>query len=219
MKILAIFQKDWGKRIVENISKNAPNNWQIETYVMPPFLPSVIDEPEEFLPDNLPTVELLFSLGESSGVAQLIPDFVRLAEAKAVIAPVDDKLWLPKGLQNQLRLKLQAVGVDIVFPTPFCTLTVRSSANEYIKAFAEHFGRPLLEIERADGKIQNITVVRDSPCGNISFVAENLIGVEIDKAGKRGGLLYQYYPCLAAVKLIHQAASIAETAINKALKD
>ena len=130
MKILAIFQKDWGKRIIENISQNAPSDWQIETYVMPPFLPSMIDEPEEFLPDNLPTVELLFSLGESPGVAQLIPDFVKLTKAKAVIAPVDNKLWLPKGLQNQLRLKLQAVCVDIVFTTPFCTLTVISSTNE-----------------------------------------------------------------------------------------
>ena len=219
MRIFVIFQKEWGKRIIENISQNVPNDWQIETYVMPPFLPSVIDEPEEFLPDNLPAAELLFSLGESPGVAQLIPDFVKLTKAKAVIAPVDNPLWLPKGLQNQLRLKLQSMGVDIVFPTPFCALTVRSSTNEYIKAFAEHFGRPLLEIEREDGKIRHITVIRDSPCGNISFVAENLIEVEIDKAGKRGGLLYQYYPCLAAVKLIHQAASIAETAINKALKD
>ncbi|MBM3237002.1 hypothetical protein FJZ31_11985, partial [Candidatus Poribacteria bacterium] len=87
MRIFAIFQKEWGKRIVANIIKNAPNDWRIETYVMPPFLPSVIDEPEEFLPDNLPAAELLFSLGESPGVAQLIPDFVKLTKAKAVIAP------------------------------------------------------------------------------------------------------------------------------------
>ncbi len=219
MRILTIFQKDWGKRVVKNITENAPDDWQIETYVMPPFLPSMIDEPEDFLPDNLPHTELLLSLGECQGIAQLIPDFVKLTEAKAVIAPVDNELWFPKGLQNQVRRKLEDIGVDIVFPTPFCTLTIKSSKNEYIEGFAKHFGRPLLEINCENGKIQQAIVVRDSPCGNMSFVAENLAGVEIDKAGKRGGLLYQYYPCLAFVKLIHKAASIAEIAINKALNN
>ena len=218
MKILAVFQKDWGKRIVKNITENAPSDWQIESYIMPPFLPPVIDEPEDFLPDNLPRVELLLSLGESTGVAELIPDFVKMTEAKGVIAPVDNRLWLPRGLQNQIQRKLEAIEVDIVFPMPFCSLTIKRSDNKYIKDFAEHFGKPALQINCEDGKIQQVTVLRDCPCGNTSFVAEKLMKVEIHKAEKEGALLHQYYPCLASVTLIHKSALITQTAIKNAAR-
>jgi len=217
MKILAVIQKDWGKRQIKNITEKAPDDWQIETCVIPPFLPPVIDEPEDFLPDNLPPVELLLSLGEDTGVAELIPDLVKITRAKAVIAPVEKALWLPKGLQNQIQQKLNAMNVDIVFPTPFCELTERSSDNEYIKAFAKHFGRPILDINCEGEIIQQVTVVRGCPCGNTGFVAENLLGVEIDKAEEQGALLHQYYPCLAEFKLIHKAALMTKSTIKKAI--
>ena len=190
-----------------------------------------MDEPEDFLPDNPPSAELLLSLGEHTGVAEIIPDLVEITGAKAVIAPVENTIWLPKGLQNQIQQKLYAINVDVVFPTPFCQLTERISDNEYIKAFAKHFGRPILEIDcelpicstasrqegQKVGSIQQITVVRTCPCGNTNFVAENLLGVEIDKAEDRGALLHQYYPCLAEFKLIHKAALMTKSAIKKAL--
>jgi len=217
MKILAVFQKDWGKRQVKNITEKAPGDWQIESCVVFPFLPPVIDEPEDFLPDNLPSVELLLSLGENTGVAELIPDMVKITGAEAVIAPVENALWLPKGLQNQIQQKLNAMNVDVVFPMPFCELTERSSDNEYIKAFAKHLGRPILDINCEEGIIRQVSVVRGCPCGNTNFIAENLLGVEVDKAEERGALLHQYYPCLASFKLIHKAALMTKTAIKKAI--
>lgn len=231
MKILVVLQKDWGKRQLNNITENAPKDWQIEACLMPPLLPPVIDEPEDFLPDNLPPAELLLSLGEDTGVAELIPDLVQITGVKAVIAPVENDLWLPKGLQNQVQQELDAINVDIVFPTPFCELTERSSDNEYIKAFAQQFGRPILEIDwerpphssaamqggQKGGKIRQVNVVRACPCGNTNFVADKLLGVEVDKAEDLGPLFHQYYPCLASVKLIHKAAFMTQTAIKKAL--
>lgn len=215
MKILAVAQKNWGKRIVEFITENAPENWQIETHVMS-SLPPVIDEPENFLPDNLPHVDLLLVLAESQGLSQLIPDFVKMTRAKAVIAPVDNESWLPKGLQNQVQRKLDVMGVDVVFPTPFCSLTEKHSNNRYIKNFAEHFGKPDLKIDCENGKIQDVTVMRSSPCGNTSFVAENLNGTECDKAEEKSALLHQYYPCLASVELIHKSAFMTKAAVKRA---
>lgn len=215
MKILAVAQKNWGKRIVEFITENAPENWQIETHVMS-SLPPVIDEPEDLLPNNLPHVDLLLVLAESQGLAQLIPDFVEMTEAKAVIAPVDNELWLPTGLQNQVQRKLESIDVDIVFPTPFCSLTEKHSNNRYIKNFAEHFGKPVLEIGCENGKIKDVSVMRSSPCGNTNFVAENLIRTECDKAEEQSALLHQYYPCLASVELIHKSAFMTKAAVKRA---
>jgi len=214
MRILAVIQKNWGKRIIEFITENAPKNWQIEIFVSLTFLPPLIDEPEDLLPDHLPHVDLLLVLAENQGLAQLIPDLVKMTKAKAVIAPVDNKLWLPTGLQNQARRKLEVMGVDIVFPTPFCSLTIKHSDNKYIKDFARHFGNPVLEINCENGKVQKVTVMRSSPCGNTSFVAENLIGMEFDKAEEQSALLHQYYPCLASVSLIHKSAFMTKAAVK-----
>lgn len=216
MRILAVAQKNWGKRIIEFITENAPGSWQIETHLMP-SLPPVIDEPEDFLPDSLPHVDLLLVLAESQGLAQLITDFAKMTKAKTVIAPVDNELWLPKGLQNQVQRKLEAMGVDIVFPSPFCSLTVKHSDNRYTKDFARHFGKPDLKIDCENGEIQKITVIRSSPCGNTNFVAENLIRTECDKAEEESALLHQYYPCLASVELIHKSAFMTKAAVKRRL--
>jgi len=218
MKVLSVLQhgnRRWGKRIIDFITENAPENWQIETCAMPP-LPPVIDEPEDFLPDNLPHVDLLLVLAESQGLAQLIPDYAKMTRAEAVIAPVDNELWLPEGLQNQARRKLESIDVDIVFPTPFCSLTVKYSDNKYVVDFAEYFGKPSLEINCENGIITDVTVMRSSPCGNTNYVAENLIEAEVDKAEEESALLHQYYPCLASVELIHKSAFITKAAVKRA---
>jgi hypothetical protein len=223
MRILIVFQKNWGKRIMENITMNAPGDWHIESHIMPASLPPVMDEPEDFLPDSLPDVDLLLSLGESTGVAELIPDFVKMTGAEAVIAPVDNRLWLPRGLQNQIQRKLEAIGVEAVFPTPFCSLTSKYSDNRHVKCFSEHFGRPSLEIScqehgKSNGKILQINLLRDSPCGNARFVVEKLTGRDVHGAPEEGALLHQYYPCLASVDMIHKSAFIAAGAVSRALR-
>lgn len=219
MRILAVAQKNWGKRIIEFITENAPESWQIETHIMPTFLPPVIDEPEDLLPYSLPNVDLVLVLAESQGLAQLVPELAKMTEAKAVIAPVDNELWLPMGLQNQVQRKLKVMNVDIVFPTPFCSLTTKHSHNKYILDFARHFGKPALEIDCKNGKIQKVSVMRSSPCGNTNFVAENLIGIELDKAEERSALLHQYYPCLASVALIHKSAFMTKATVKKKILD
>ena len=42
-----------------------------------------------WLPESLPEVSLILALGDTTGVAQLIPEIVQMSEAKAVIAPID----------------------------------------------------------------------------------------------------------------------------------
>ncbi len=211
MRLLVVYQGEYGRRHLENIFRHAPTDWLVRSWRAPLVLPPVIDYPEEFVPEGLPPSDLILSLGENPGVAELVPEIVRRTGARAVIAPADNNAWLPRGLANQLRKWLRDMGVSVVCPRPFCSLTERTSGlrNEQepvedarIAAFARHFGRPAFEI-RVDPEsrcIVEVRLVRDASCGCARFVAEQLVGLTADEAVERAGLLHHHYPCQASME-------------------
>lgn len=225
MRILTATQGKYGQRILQNLNLNGPKNWEIKSWTAPLQLPPIIENPEEFLPQKLPQTDLLLSLGESTGVAELIPDLVKMSGAKAVIAPIDDRSYLPAGLKNQIKKYLEELGVDSVFPLPFCSLTQKSSKNEYIKEFARYFGKPKLIVISNQGRIQKITLEREAPCGSTRFLKEKLIGLKIEDAEEKAGLFHHYYPCMASRKIeerfgdsiLHSSANITKLAVKWAL--
>lgn len=210
MRILAIVQGQYGRRIVENIRKRAPEGWSIEPVQVVPYLPAIIDDPDEFLLAELPQADLVLGLGESVGAAQLLIDVVKRSGAKAAVAAIDNTVWLPPGLKNQLKTELASIGVASAFPKTFCTLTedsygFRHFAEPYrddtIASFARLFGRPKMKIT-VDPKtrlIQEVDVVRGAPCGSTHFTAEKLVGMTSDEAPQRSGLICHHYPCLASM--------------------
>jgi hypothetical protein len=44
-------------------------------------------------------------------------------------------------------------------------------------------------------------VLRDSFCGCARFVAENLVGVPVQEAEQKAGILHHHYPCLASMSM------------------
>ncbi len=210
MRIFAIVQGQYGQRIVENIRTYGPKGWTVESWRPPADLPAMLDDPEAYLPLHVPPSDLILALGESPAVAQLIPDIVRRAGARAVIAPVDHSSWLPEGLIRQLEVRLNQMGVAAVFPRPFCSLTedaynVRHQrvaySNPWIAEFARHFGRPVFRIRAANGIVQSVEVERDTACGCARFVAEHLVGQSIGEAVFQAGILHHHYPCLAGMAM------------------
>ena len=196
--------------MVDNIRKNGPTDWAVEVFQAPRALPPIIDEPEEFLPEELPPADLVLYFGESAATAQLLPAIARLAGAEAVIAPIDNSAWFPPGLANQIKGELTALGVASVFPKPFCTLTedsygYRRSAEGYdnglIASFARHFGMPQVEVtvDANTKQIERVEVVRDAGCGNTRHVAQGLLGVSVEDAEFEAGMLHHHYPCLASM--------------------
>ena len=211
MHILAIISGEYGQRHVDNIRAHGPADWTVEVWRAPAVLPPVIDYPEDHLPAALPLADLILSFGEHPGVAELLPDIVRMTGARAVIAAVDSEVWLPRGLARQLRGWLQDMGIVCVTPKPLCSLTEmdysigRRQRIEYedplIAEFARHFGQPNLRIA-VDPKSRCITsaeVLRDSVCGCARYVAEKLVGTSADDAEQEAGLLHHHYPCLASM--------------------
>jgi hypothetical protein len=230
MRILIAIQGYYGERMVENIQRHAPANWKVNHITLPTGLPAIIDDADEFLPPELPAADLLISLGEHPGVAQMIPDMVKRSGAKAVIAPADNRAWLPFGLARQIQRKLESMGVDMVYPVPFCTLTENDSQNPYVQEFAKYFGRPNVDIQFYEDdrhRIGKVTVKREAPCGSTRFVADRLVGVWFREATEQAGLLHHQFPCMATMAmdrefedtLMHRAGNMLKQTVQQSIKD
>lgn len=230
MRILIAMQGYYGERMVENIRRHAPANWEVNHITLPTGLPAIIDELDGFLPRELPAADLLISLGEHPGVAQMIPDMVKRTGARAVIAPADNRAWLPLGLARQIKQKLESMGVDMVYPVPFCALTEDDSQNPYTREFARHFGRPEVDMEFYQDdrhRIGKITIKRQAPCGSTRFVADHLVGAWFREAAEQAGLLHHQFPCLATMAmdrefedtLMHRAGNMLKQTVQQSIKD
>ena len=238
MRILAIINGEYGSRHVENIQKHSPSEWQLKVWKAHTAYPPVIDYPEDYLPSTLPNSDLILSFAEHRGVAELLPDIAKLTNATAVIAPVDNESWLPRGLARQLRGWLERMDVVCATPKPLCSLTeedygiTRQERIEYISPliseFAHYFGQPDLEliVDLKKRKIVSAAIKRDTVCGCARYVAEGLIGVDADEASEKAGLLHHHYPCLASMgidpdfadTLMHVSGNVLKDNVNEQIK-
>jgi hypothetical protein len=233
MQILVLFTGEYGRRHVENLRLHAPQSWTIATWQTPAILPPIIDYPEDHLPESLPVSDLILSLAEVKGTAELIPDIAKMTQARAVIAPIDNTAWLPVGLARQLTEWLARMDVTCVTPKPFCSLTEthvnalrhKSAYDDpLIREFAKHFGRPEFHATVENG-ITALTVTRDACCGCARYVADRLIGTPVENALEAGGLHHHHYPCQASMgidpqygdTLMHVSGNIMKDALREAL--
>ena len=226
MKLLAIVQGNYGKRMVEAWQAHGPAQWEIATLGIPTALPTMMEDPAEFLPRDIPKADLVISLGENPGVAELLPAIVKAAGASAVIAAVDNRAWLPPGLAKQLERVFQKMGVSIIFPVTFCALKEDDAHDPLIQEFARLFGDPEIEIAVENDRVKEVRVIRSAPCGSTYFVAEALKGTKTQDAEEKSGILHHNYPCLATMNmdrqfhdtLMHRAGYFTKQAVNRALK-
>ncbi len=212
MNILIATQGAYGLRIVENIKSRCPSDWKIETVSIPLDLPYIIDEPEEYLPQSLPQADLIIFLSESQNSPQLIPDLIPLTGAKGVIVPIESSAWMSLGLKGQIREELEKMDVGSAFPKNFCTLTDKTYGYgdraepydcEIISQFAQHFGRPefKVHVNPETNIIEDIEVLRCSPCGTTYHGVEKTIGKHVDEALPTAGLICMQFPCLASMTM------------------
>lgn len=237
LRLLVISQGQWGERIINNIRQYCPSGWVVQRWNAPRALPPIIDDPDEFLPPVFPPADLVLALGDTPGVAALVPDIVQRAGARAVIAPIDRNESLPPGLAAQLRGWLADLQVPVVFPKPFCSLT-ETTYNQppitaryddpLIRAFAAIFGRPEFQVSvDADRRVRSVTVTRDSACGCGRHVAAGLVGCPVDDAEQQAGMRHHHYPCLASMNqdpdyqdtLMHVSGNLVRAAIKAELAD
>jgi hypothetical protein len=227
MRLIVFTQGAYGERILENLRRWAPQDWVIDDFVIPGNLPAMIEEPEGIVEAMGlgGTWDLALFMGESPSSFTLLPSILEKVKVGAVIAPVDDYDWLPRGLERQIGDEIEEMDVDIVFPRTFCTLTPVGAPS--IDEFAEFFGAPSIEVDVVDGEVSCVDVLRGAPCGSTHYMAEKLPGTKVGDAKPRTGTLVQIYPCLASRRVdryfgdspIHVAGKLAEKALEKALEE
>jgi hypothetical protein len=235
-QLLTLTQGEWGERIAEHIKQTAPSHWVVNSWKAPRVLPPIIDYPEDFLPESFPEASVVLALGDTSGLPQLVPDIAKMANAKAVIAPIDNNESLPPGLARQLKQWLDSMGVESVFPKPFCSLTETTYNQkplltpydiELVREFARYYGRPEFNIDVEDGRITSVEVSRDAACGCARSVAQGLVGIEVDESIDKTGMLHHHFPCLASMNqdgdyhdtLMHVSGHILQDSVKGRIKD
>jgi len=224
VRILFATQGKYGERIAANVAANRPDGWEILRLPLPARLPAVIDDPDEVLPAAIPPADLLVSLHEGPGAAELIPDIAGRCGAAAVLAAVDDRAACPPGLENQVRKRLDRMGVTCAFARPLCGFD--GGPHPLLEDFAARFGRPSLRIDADGDRVGTVAVERDCPCGAARFVASVLPGTRLSEAADTGALRHHHHPCMASMEidpdlsdtLMHLSGYIFRAAINKALK-
>jgi len=211
MRVLILTQGKYGDRIVEHIRCHCPEDWQVSGWEMPSIIEPIVEEPDDYLTEEIPDSDLVLQLGEQAQAAQLIPNVVKRSGARGVIASIDNSAWIPQGLRNQLRRELAREEVTIVYPEPLCSLdeekvgfylhTQEPYTSEVISHFARYFGRPSLEIKVDEkGYIAEASVKRGSPCGSTHYTVKRIIGLEAKNAVPTAGLMCLHYPCLASMQ-------------------
>jgi hypothetical protein len=226
MKVLVLYQGDYGKRFRENIGQHAPESWEVKGFHYAKRIPTFVEELSDYLPQGLPTCDLLLSVQEHPVVAEMIPLFIKEIGARAVIAPVDNKAHLTSGLARQLKKKLEKEGVEFLHPMTFCTLTEKMTKNDLVLEFLNYFGRPEVEVDFEKEKVTEVRVVRDAPCGNTRYVAQHLLGTHVKDAVEKSGILHHNHPCMATMvmdaelgdTLMHHAGLQVKLAVEEAIK-
>ncbi|NYB51334.1 MAG: hypothetical protein HVN35_02030 [Methanobacteriaceae archaeon] len=105
--------------------------------------------------------------------------------------------WRGDGFKNQLEIH-----ENVLCPYIMCEL--EENGDLIFDKFASDIGKPKVVLKLDGNKMKDILVLRSSPCGSTSFVAdyikENYLGKELDSENlpTEAGLKLQHYPCRAA---------------------
>lgn len=199
----------------------------------PSELPAFIENPEKYMPKKIPKANLCVASGLHKDLLLELPPQIEDVGMKGLIVPIEDFIEVPSGLRKQLEEKCQELGLESVFPKPFCSLVPSENKPTTSRFVTElKVGRPLLEIStRNRGKhevIDSTIVTRSAPCGSTWYVARKLIGVKTKQEILYDAIAkaHHSYPCTATMSIdpevkepiLHIGGYIIREEVSKALK-
>jgi hypothetical protein len=186
-------------------------------------LPSFIEEPEKYLPHELPNSDVILAVGVHPDILSAMPILVKRARAKAVIVPLENRNWCLRGLQRQLEESLSEMDVECAFPKPFCTL--EETGKPVIDSFIRHckIGKPKIEMKVVGSRIKDVQVLRSAPCGSTWYVAQRIKWTKIDDIEDTVAVAHHAFPCTASMDVDPEVGEpilhIAGYTVREAVKD
>lgn len=197
---------------------------------LPARLPLYIDEADEFLPPSLEPHDVTLVVNVHEDLLLALPDLVKEAGSRAMIAPQDDSAWLTPGVRRQVERRCLELGLECAFPKPACSLEARPD-QPIIREFQREYriGRPKIVVQSRDGVIREARVIQSAPCGNTYYVAYNLAGQEIgDDLNERVVAKYWHsFPCVGSMTtdpelgdtILHKGGLLHYKAVDEALAE
>ncbi len=143
----------------------------------PSVLPAIIDEPEEYLPDRIPSHDVIIAVAVNEEI--LISFVKKFSESKGIIVPIERSNVISPHAVSVITELCSEKGIEISFPKPFCAF---SPAGGVLKAFMEYFriGKPSVDFNVENGTITEAKVITGAPCGATYFTARGLAGKNVD---------------------------------------
>jgi hypothetical protein len=247
MRIYVVYTGEFGEKVIGNLVNDKSfckvcgasctdcrwkPNWSyadriVGVSTLPDNLPIIVDDPETYMPKNPPKCDVLLSIGLHPDLASALPLLARQAEAKAVIAPIEEPKWISRGMQNELEKQFSEMAIESAFPKPFCALepTGTPAIDSFIKEL--RIGRPLMRVTLQGARIASTEVLRSSPCGCTWYIAETIKNQSIIGLEERIALSHHSYPCTASMendpvlreKILHKGGYMAREAVKQAIDE
>ncbi|WP_048191978.1 DUF166 domain-containing protein [Methanobacterium sp. SMA-27] len=184
LKIAVVTDGPYGDRAFDTISKEFESDF-IE-----------LEQPESmFMEDVEIAEEALESLKSTDIIISYIlhPDLL----LELVEQLHDHVEWIIVGAWKGEGFKNQIEEYDnVICPENICDL--EESGDEVFNEFVSKFGKPIVEIETVGNKVSKVHVLRSSPCGSTFFVADEMVGEDVNNLPIKAGLKVQHYPCRAS---------------------
>ena len=227
LSVVFIYSKDFMERVIRNLI-NDPSyckscgiycescKYNVYSFVRkvraaiqlpsPADLPAFVDNPEEFMPKKLPEADLCLASGLHKDLLLELPEHLKKAGIKSLIAPIEDWQEFPTGVRKQMETKCNELGLECGFPKPFCTLEPERD-KPIVARFIEEtrVGRPLLEVSTTtigkDEVVEYAAVRRSAPCGSTWYIARKLAGVSTKKEILYDAIAkaHHSFPCTATM--------------------
>ncbi|MDD4497592.1 MAG: DUF166 family protein [Methanosarcinaceae archaeon] len=207
----------YGNRLIETIK--AHSDLEVISTELPEFLPVFIEEPAEFLEGlqfdlSVFNAEVVITYSLHPDLSTAVAKLAGQAGVRALIVPGGPS----KASVPELEKISEEYGMEIEVDEICCTL----EANEFNSSFASVFGLPVLKVWTKAGKIARVEVIKGAPCGSTWHMARELVGVAVEDAPPKAGLIVQQYPCRAVRGCtggIHESAELHKQALIKALEN
>ncbi len=192
-------------------------------------LPTMIEEPDDFLPKVIPECNVIIALNLHSDILTCIPEFAHSNGVRLVIVPVEIGEIVPKGLELQVSEEFESYGIEYCFPRPFCAMTQNPKYN-VLNDFIEFFqiGYPKMEFQIEKNTIVESTLKKTAPCGNTFYICREIVRNKTRVNKKLKEIIskaHHAYPCNASMKedavlgdtTLHIAGYIHREAIYSAI--
>ncbi|WP_342304115.1 DUF166 domain-containing protein [Methanolobus sp. ZRKC5] len=206
----------YGNRLIDTISSKT--EMEVVQTSVPQMLPDFIDEPNEFLEglnidNSVFDSDIVITYSLHPDLTAAIAHMAGKAGVKALIVPGGASKAPVVELEDIAKQYDMLIEVEDIC----CTLQEKPETKE----LCSHLSSPVLDIDVDKGIIESVEVLCGAPCGSTWHMAKELVGMKVEEAPARAGLLIQQYPCRAIrgnMGGIHESGEIHKKAVEDAIQ-